>query len=116
MLAWIFFALGVIGAFLPVMPTTVFMIMALWGFSKSSKRFHDWLYHHKLFGPPLQQWNDYGVIPPVAKFSAVGFMLFSLIYLIFFSESPPWLFYCAVGVIAFGCWYILTKPSKAPIV
>jgi len=114
-LAWIFFALGIIGAFLPVMPTTVFMILALWGFSKSSQRFHDWLYQHRLFGPPLQQWSEHRVIPVVAKCSAVTFMLGSLIYLFFFSQSPPWLLISAAGLVAFACWFILTKPSKVPV-
>ncbi len=57
-LGWIFVGLGTIGAVLPVMPTTVFMIIALWIFSKSSPRFHKMLLENKWFGPGLQQWEE----------------------------------------------------------
>ena len=66
-LGFFFVALGAIGATLPVLPTVPFMILALWCFAKSSEKFHNWLYHHKIFGPQLQSWDKYKVIPPTAK-------------------------------------------------
>src|SRR5690606_22037628 len=82
LLGWIFFSAGLIGAFVPVLPTTPFMLLALWAFSNSSKKFHQWLYQHPLFGPPLQQWHQYGVIPRYAKIIAITFMSLSLMYMI----------------------------------
>ena len=58
-----FVGLGVIGAFLPVMPTTVFMIGALWAFSMSSKRLETWLLEHPRFGPRLVEWRAHRAIP-----------------------------------------------------
>ena len=43
--------LGIAGIFLPVMPSTVFFLIALWAFSKSSRRLHEWLYTHPKYGP-----------------------------------------------------------------
>ena len=80
-LGWAFFGLGALGALLPVLPTTPLMILALWAFSKSSARFQHWLYRHRVFGPPLQRWHEYRVIPTSAKLAAVGAMAASLGYL-----------------------------------
>ena len=57
-----FFGLGSVGVLLPVLPTTPFIILALWCFAGSSKRLHDWLYNHRLFGPALQRWRENRVI------------------------------------------------------
>lgn len=70
--------LGVAGYILPMMPGTVFMIMALWAFSRSCPHIHDWLYHHPRFGLSLRQWRDHRVIPPKAKVLALGSMVLSL--------------------------------------
>lgn len=113
-LGWLFFGVGFVGAFAPVIPTTPFMLLALWSFSRSSPRFHDWLYHHKLFGPTLQQWQEHRVIPPIAKFLAVFFMLTSLAALIFIYQTAMWIFLLALLLVCYACWYILTKPSRPP--
>tara|TARA_R110002094_G_scaffold90759_1_gene93234 strand:+ start:851 stop:1285 length:435 start_codon:yes stop_codon:yes gene_type:complete len=113
-LGWGFVALGVVGVVLPVLPTTPFMLIALWCFARSSKRFHDWLYHHRLFGPPLRKWDRYGVIPVSAKVFACTAMSASLIYIIFFRDLPVYLVALTAAVMAYGAWFILTKPSHVP--
>ena len=113
-LGWGFVALGVVGVVLPVLPTTPFMLIALWCFARSSKRFHDWLYHHRLFGPPLRKWDRYGVIPVSAKVFACTAMTASLAYIIFFRDLPVYLVALTAAVMAYGAWFILTKPSHVP--
>jgi uncharacterized membrane protein YbaN (DUF454 family) len=113
-LGWLFFALGVVGAFLPVLPTTPFMILALWAFARSSQRFHDWLYTHRVFGPPLQRWEEHRVIPTGAKMAAIGAMAASLTYLIFFTAVPAMALLATTALMAVGAGYILTKPGKIP--
>ncbi len=54
---WIFVLLGVIGAVLPVLPTTPFLIVALFVFARSSPRFHRMLLENRWFGPGLKQWE-----------------------------------------------------------
>jgi len=114
-LACVFFVIGLIGVILPIIPTTPFMLLALWGFSRSSPRFHHWLYTHRILGPPLQLWNDYGVIPPIAKYFSVFFMAASLIYLYVFSPIPVWINLIVSIIMAAACWFILTRPSVPPI-
>lgn len=111
-LGWLFFGLGVLGAFLPVLPTTPFMILALWAFSNSSERLRAWLYTHRVFGPPLQRWQEHGVISARAKMASVGAMSVSLIYLVFFSGLAwPWLLATA-ALMGYGAYFVLTKPSS----
>lgn len=110
-LAWLFFGLGALGAFLPLLPTTPFMLLALWCFAKSSPRFHAWLYRHKFFGPPLQAWEQHRVIPLPAKIMSISMMVLSLLYMIFYSPAPVYALVAAGLVMAYGAWFILTKPS-----
>ncbi|ODS24860.1 hypothetical protein AB835_00930 [Candidatus Endobugula sertula] len=57
-------ALGTLGAFLPILPTTVFVLIAAWCFAKSSPRLYQWLLNNHLFGPIIQQWEIHHCIPP----------------------------------------------------
>lgn len=56
-MGWLCISLAIIGAILPLMPTTIFLILALACFAESSPRFHQMLLENKWFGPPLQQWQ-----------------------------------------------------------
>ena len=67
---WLNVGLGVLGMMLPVMPTTVFLLIALWAFSKSSIRFHHWLYYHPRLVRTIPAWHAHGVIPARAKLFA----------------------------------------------
>lgn len=113
-LGWIFFGLGLVGVFLPVLPTTPFMLLALFMFAKSSERFHYWLYHHRVFGSHLQLWHQHSVIPVKAKILSVSMMSLSLLYLILFSPVPMWLMIVTGLLMGSGAWFVLTKPSRIP--
>jgi len=113
-LGWLFFFIGAVGVVLPVLPTTPFMLLALWAFSKSSQRFHNWLYHHKFFGPPIQKWCKYRVIPIQAKVIALSFMFLSMLYLLLFASHHYLYTVSASVLILYGAFFILTKPSNPP--
>ena len=108
------FGLGFVGVFVPVLPTTPLMLLALWCFARSSERFHDWLYNHQVFGPPLQQYREHRVIPVVAKSAALVFMTASLVYLFVFLQIAVWVKVLIAGVMALGAGFILSKPSLPP--
>ena len=69
-LALVFLALGVVGIFLPVMPTVPFVLLAAWAASLSSPRLSHWLDHHPLFGKTLRDWRQHGVVSRRAKWAA----------------------------------------------
>ncbi len=52
-------ALGFTGLFLPLMPTTCFLILAVWAFSKSNPEWGNWLLEHPEFGPTIKNWMKY---------------------------------------------------------
>ena len=111
LLAWLFVILGVVGIFLPVLPTTPFMILALWGFSKSSARFHHWLYHHRVFGTTLQNWEAYRIIPLRAKIFSSTIMCISLGFIYMNEKIPLWAQLITTLLMLYGVWYVWTKPS-----
>ena len=115
LLGWLCFALGIVGVALPVMPTTPFMLLALWAFSKSSPRFHHWLYTHALFGPSLQQWQQHRVVPPGIKLMAISFMLMSMVYLLVYSPLPDWVTIVTGMVMSATAIFLLSKPSYPPV-
>jgi uncharacterized protein len=78
-LAWISFVLGAIGAFVPILPTTPFMLLSAFLFSKSSPRFHRWILSLPFAGPAVRDWNENRVINPRAKALCFSMITLSLI-------------------------------------
>lgn len=113
-LGWLLFGAGFVGVFVPVLPTTPLMLLALWCFARSSARFHDWLYTHQVFGPPLRQYREHRVIPVVAKCAALLFMTASLAYLLVFLNLAMWMKVSITCGMALAAWFILSKPSLPP--
>ena len=68
-----------IGILLPGVPTTFFVILAAWAFSKSSEKFNKWLHEHKLFGKYLTNWETKRIYPYKGRWAMVGVMCLSLI-------------------------------------
>lgn len=111
---WMLIGIGIIGIFVPVLPTTVFMIAALWAFSRSSRRFQRWLWLHPTFGPPVRDWHHYGVIPIRGKVLAVIVMSLSFVYVTVW-VAEDWQLPALVGAIMLpAALYIITRRSRPP--
>ncbi|MEC5398612.1 YbaN family protein [Uliginosibacterium sp. H1] len=89
--------LGIVGVFVPGLPTTVFILMSAWAASRSSPRFLAWLEAHRLFGPSLRNWRAGRYVSRRAKISAALTMALSSA-LLFWMQPHPWL---AEGVTVF---------------
>jgi uncharacterized protein len=83
-----FLNLGLIGIFVPLLPTTPFLILAAYCFNKGSPKFHSWLINHRILGPPIQDWNSRRVIKTKYKALASTMMLLSLVF-IFQNQNIP---------------------------
>ena len=111
-LSCFFLILGVIGIFLPVVPTTPFILVAAFFYAKSSTRFYNWLMNHKLMGPPLRRWKETGTIAKSTKFYAISLLTISMGITIFLI-IPLNTIKIVMGVIWFGVTiYLLRIPSS----
>lgn len=108
--------IGIVGVFLPVLPTTVFLIAALWAFSKSSAKFQAWLWYHPSFGGPVRDWHQHRVIGVRAKVFAVLVMTLSFLYVtIWVADDWQLPVILSVAMLPAGL-YVATRPSHPPTI
>ena len=86
-----FVGLGILGAFLPVLPTTPFMLLAAACYARASTRFYNGLLNNRAFGPTIREWRRYRSIPYRTKWTAIGLMAVTLTASIVFAVEDPWL-------------------------
>lgn len=108
-----FLLLGIIGIFLPLLPTTPFLILTAICFNKGSDKFHVWLLNHRIFGPPILDWQKNRLIQKKYKVMATVMMLISSVFL-FSKENIP-----SAGKFSFGIFvvfllvFLWSQKSKA---
>lgn len=108
--------LGVIGAFIPLMPTTIFLILAAGCFTHGSPRLEAWLLNHPRHGPALRAWRTERAISRRGKQAAcigmtIGYILFWLL------SRPGLLTGAGVAAVLIGCAaWIITRPLPRPSV
>ena len=110
-LGLVFVGLGLIGAVVPGMPTTIFMILALYCFKRGSKKFEDWLLNHRVFGPTLRDWERYKGMRRHTKIVAVSMLWVFLLVSLFFVRNKPSVFVIVLGSGVWVTWYILSRPT-----
>ena len=112
-LGCLFVGLGAIGAVIPGMPTTVFLVLAAACFIRSSQKLYDWLISNKTFGPYLKDYREGKGIPLKAKIVAlimiVGFVSFAVFFAI--EVKPIKILVGLLGLIGF--WFVFFKVPAA---
>ena len=112
-LGWLCVGLGFVGVFVPGIPTTIFLIIALWAFTKSSEKLRHWLLNHKRFGPILNNWQEHKVVPRRAKILMVVLMSLAVI-LFYYSSQSLILTIGLIIVLVSVAIYVISLPSKIP--
>lgn len=105
--------LGLLGVFLPVLPTTPFMILAAACFAQSSDRFYQWLLNHRVFGQVIRDWREHGTIPLRAKLIAIPLIVITMGASILF-VIPVLAVKVLLGCIGLGVIIFLLRTPTTP--
>lgn len=110
-------ALGLLGMFLPLLPTTVFLLMAAYCYSRSSETFHTWLLTNRLFGPYIKNYKSGKGISLRQKISTIAILWLSIGFSIWF-VGGLWitliLLAIAVAVTVHLVWIKTYRPEHDP--
>jgi len=90
-------ALGTLGIFLPLLPTTPFLLLAAACFAKSSKRFHHWLLNHRIFGKIIRDYSEERGLPLKIKITMLIFLWLTISTTAIFAVDL-----LAVRIVLFG--------------
>ncbi|MGL4909182.1 MAG: YbaN family protein [Bacteroidales bacterium] len=107
-------ALGILGAFLPLLPTTPFILLSAWLFARSSQKYYQRLIQHKWLGPYIRSYQEDKAIPLHAKVSAITLLWVTMLCTIIFF-APFWgLRLLLLTIATTVTWHILSFKTKRP--
>lgn len=105
--------LGVIGIFLPGLPTTPFILLAAACFAKSSPRVHQWMLRHRLLGPMLRNWEEHRSLTRRTKYVAIISMVLMMGVSIWTFSGQAWIQFILLALGAIGATIVLRIPTRA---
>jgi uncharacterized protein len=101
--------LAIVGIFLPLLPTTVFVLIAAWSFAQSSERFHHWLINHPKLGPIVRNWRSKNGINRSIRNRAIV-TLWSTMVISMLLIGKLWVVLLLVGIGSGVSIYLLRLP------
>jgi len=102
-------AAATVGVLLPLIPTTPFVLLAAFAFMKSSRRLHDWLISHRIFGKLIVDWRRHGAIGRSAKIASIGSMV-AVFALSVALQAPGWVLALQAPILAICGWFVVSRP------
>lgn len=112
-LGWTSLALAIAGALLPLLPTTPFLLLAAFAFSRGSEKLHNWLITHPRLGPPIRNWETYRAISRPVKIAASLSM--AGIFAISFVFAAPWWAIASQAVILSVVAFFIWTRNEGPV-
>lgn len=109
-LGYVCVGLAMVGIVLPVLPTTPFLLVALWAYFRSHPEKAQALLDHPRFGPTLRAWREQGAIPTRAKVMALSVMALSWL-LVFFTATRPWVPIVVGLILCCTALFVATRPA-----
>lgn len=115
LLAYASLGMGIIGIFVPGLPTTVFVLIAAYAASRGSDRLHAWLLAHARFGPMIRDWQTYRAVSRRAKWAATWTMLASAIILLAImlasGSHRAWMVALPIGCMVIVATWLWKRPE-----
>ena len=112
-LAYVSLALGVIGIFVPGLPTTPFVLLSAFAAARGSRRLHAWLLAHRQFGPMIRDWQATGAVSRRAKRAATAMMALSAA--VMFATAPKlWMAATGTAIMGVVAIWLWRRPEPAP--
>ncbi len=109
LLGLVLLAIGIIGIWVPILPTTIFLIAAAACFARSSPRLHAYLMEHPRFGMTLRHWFDEGAISKRGKAAALWGMGLGMALVVIMVDDLRWIGFAGAVILASG-WYVMSRP------
>jgi uncharacterized membrane protein YbaN (DUF454 family) len=110
---FVLLALGIVGAFLPLMPTTIFVILAAGCFARSNRRVEAWLLANKRFGPMIRAWRAERAIPRRGKILATIGMVVGYALFLIGAHPSLWLNLLVLAFFTACAWYVISRPEPS---
>ncbi len=107
----IFLGLGLLGAFLPILPTTPFILLSAYFYSHGSPKLHKWLLNSPMFGPVIKNWEENGSISMRAKILATISITLLFTYSLLILDKPLLIKVLLVVVAISILIFIWTRPT-----
>ena len=112
LLAYATLTLGVIGIFVPGLPTTPFVLLSAYAAARGSRRLHAWLLAHRQFGPMIRDWQASGAVSRRAKRAATAMMALSAV-LMFATAPKLWMAATGTAIMAVVAGWLWRRPEPS---
>lgn len=111
-LGFFFIGLGTIGLFIPILPTTIFIIIAAYFFAKSSEKYYNWLISNKYFGKFIKDYREGRGIPLKIKTISIFTLWATILYSVFFIVGELWLKILLIAIAIGVSLHLLTLKTR----
>ncbi|MFQ3621116.1 MAG: YbaN family protein [Spirochaetales bacterium] len=106
-------SLGILGIFLPLLPTTPFLLLTAACYARSSERFYSWLMEHSIFGSYIRNYREGKGIPRSVKVGVLSLLWGTILYSAFFVVHLLGIRILLLGIAGSVTWHILSLPTRS---
>jgi hypothetical protein len=105
--------IGILGMFLPLLPTTIFFILAAYCYARSSEKFYHWLHHNKFFGIYLRNYRKGNGMTLSSKIFSITLLWITILYSAFFAVDKIYVKILLLAIAVGVSWHLIAvKTAK----